>query len=184
MNDPIKIEKPLRMPVAAVGRKSVGAALLIIGGVFLVLNFLGVALWPLFILGPGLALLAPAALLQPGQRPRAAYLAVPGAVMVALSALLFVQLLTGYWQSWAYAWPLLPIAAMVGLQYARRYEEGERILRNSNRVIKVLVWIMVAFALLFELIFFGRLGNWLPLLLMAGGAWLIWRSRRTGEKYG
>jgi len=68
--------------------------------------------WPFFVIVPGLVLMG--ASLIPA-RPQGAALAVVGAVITAVGALLLYQSQSGHWESWAYAWSLLPAAAGAAL---------------------------------------------------------------------
>jgi FtsH-binding integral membrane protein len=118
--------------------------------------------------------------LRPGRRPGAGYLAVAGGALATIGMLLFVQNVTGYWRSWAYAWALIPVGAMIGLRYARRYVDTERSRQNSAQVVRVMLWVFTGFAGLFELILFRDLRMW-PLIVVAFGIWLIVRDRRNKE---
>lgn len=87
----------------------VGALILHEGGVNLFTS-VGARGWPLPILVPGLVLLA--ASLVPAS-PRGIGLATSGAVVSTVGAILLYQSNTGHWQSWSYAWALIPMFAGV-----------------------------------------------------------------------
>ncbi len=88
------------------GAAFLGAILIILGLIFLAgryLNFdIGQFAWPFYVIGPGLALL----LLGLTQR-NGSGLAIGGSVITMVGLLLFYQNVTDYWESWAYAWPLV-----------------------------------------------------------------------------
>lgn len=86
------------------------SAVVLIGVGILLLLDLG-TLWPLFILMPGLVFLGAAAA---GGRPASA-LAIPGMLITGTGALLFIQNLTNYWDSWSYAWTLYGVFLGSGL---------------------------------------------------------------------
>src|SRR5688572_19351282 len=65
--------------------------------------------WPLIIVGAGAVLLLMALLTRTPQ------LAIPGCIVGGIGCLLFVQNATGYWDSWAYAWALIPGFVGVGI---------------------------------------------------------------------
>lgn len=91
--------------------KRTAAAFGLIGLGFLLL--FGVSsLWPLFILLPGLGVLA---IYYYTDHPAAAALAIPGMLIAGTGALLLFQSLTGYWESWAYAWTLYGVFLGAGM---------------------------------------------------------------------
>src|SRR4051794_38091943 len=65
--------------------------------------------WPLIIVGVGVALLLGAVLTWTPS------LMIGATFMMGLGGLLFWQNATGTWASWAYAWTLLPVFAGVGI---------------------------------------------------------------------
>lgn len=166
MNEQIKqlYEENKQNPVAWV---LIGIGLMILIG----------GLWPLFILLPGLALIFAAT--QGGKSSTG--LIFPGAVIAGTGAILFVQNLTGHFESWAYAWTLYPV--FVGL--AMRYH-GERTgkrdeVDTGKTMVKNALMAFAGFALFFELLIFQSLSAWL--LLAAGAALLWWNGRISlGEK--
>lgn len=127
-------------------------------------------LWPLLILVPGLLLLLPAVKGGPGS---AAVFAIPGAMIAGTGALMFIQNLTGYWDSWAYAWTLY--GAFLGGAFMLM---GQKISDGLEKVGRVFVQVslvaFVALAILFEVVFgmsgIGPLG---ALLLIGLGIFLL-----------
>src|SRR5687767_10645766 len=61
--------------------------------------------WPLFVIIPGLALLGAAVLAVP---PHGRGFAIAGAIVTSVGALLWYQDAANHFESWAYAWTLLP----------------------------------------------------------------------------
>jgi hypothetical protein len=98
----------------------VGAVLVIIGIGAFALQGLGVEIgqaigdggWPLFVLLPGLILLGAAFAVTP---PRGVGFAIAGSIVTAVGFILWFQNATGLWETWAYAWALIPTAAGLGL---------------------------------------------------------------------
>lgn len=130
------------------------------------------ALWPIFVMGPGLFMLIPAMI---GSRTWAAAFSIPGMFLTGLGALFFVQAWTGYWNSWAYAWTLLP--AFVGAGFALM---GVRL--NEQTLVKVGDWFVygsliafAGFAILFEVIIgiSGGIGSLGALLLIGLGFMML-----------
>src|SRR5690348_13766190 len=85
-----------------------GIVLVGLGVLFLVQQALGFDIgrfgWPLFLILPGLAFLAAFALGPRG----AAGMAVPGYVLTTIGLILAIQNTFGLWETWAYAWALIP----------------------------------------------------------------------------
>ena len=88
------------------GAAILGVLLIVLGLIFLAgqyLNFdIGHFGWPFYVIGPGLALI----LLGLTQR-NGSGLAIGGSVITMVGLLLFYQNVADYWESWAYAWPLV-----------------------------------------------------------------------------
>ena len=98
------------------GAVVLGAILIVVGGVFLFTNVTGFALdaaWPLFIIVPGLVLLA-ASFAVGGEAGGG--LAIAGSIVTTVGLILAVQEATGLYATWAYAWALVaPGSVGVGL---------------------------------------------------------------------
>ncbi len=88
------------------GAAVLGALLIVLGLIFLAgqyLNFdIGQYGWPLYVIGPGVALV----ILGLTQR-NGSGLAIGGSVISMVGLLLLFQTVTDDWESWAYAWPLV-----------------------------------------------------------------------------
>ncbi len=157
-------------------RVVVAGALIAVGVLLLVLRAFGDfagSVWPIFVIVPGLVLLVMAANGGGG----ATLLAAAGGVVTGVGVILFVQDLTDYYQSWAYAWALLPLFAGAGMLLAagRQHDPAA-----AARAWGLIEWGGVAFvvmAVFFEgLIFHGFLiagGLIMPILLIAVGALLL-----------
>jgi len=65
--------------------------------------------WPLVVVAPGALLFLLALVIQ------VPALAVPGSIVAGIGVLLFWQNATGNWDSWAYAWTLIPGFIGIGL---------------------------------------------------------------------
>ena len=94
-----------------------GVILILLGALFLVFQLfpqLGQWIkwstgWPLIIVGVGLVFLVAAVL------SGASGLAIPGTIIGGVGGLMWWQNLTGNWNSWAYAWALIPGFVGVGI---------------------------------------------------------------------
>jgi drug/metabolite transporter (DMT)-like permease len=158
-----------------------GVLLVVLGLFFLVAQFVNVdwgsLAWPFFIIVPG-ALLLTAALMG---GKSAAGLAIPGSIVTTVGLILFVQNLTGRFESWAYAWGLILVSVGVG-QYLRGQWAGEEAMRRSGlRFAALGLLLFLLFGIFFELFIFNQsplLRNWWPLILIGIGAFLLLRQRR------
>ena len=182
-------QRPLTAPAVF------GLVMVVVGAVALAIqqvdiNFLpnlGSWGWPLFILVPGLVLLG-AAVIAP--RPGGVAFAVGGAVVTTVGGILLYQSQSGHWESWAYAWALLPTAA--GLAFL-----GYGLLVSDRRMRAVGAWlagvagsVFIAAAWFFEGIFAGEdrfvpAGNWWPIALIGlGAAFVLWALLRPNNAGG
>ncbi|MDJ1007194.1 MAG: hypothetical protein QNJ13_05155 [Paracoccaceae bacterium] len=137
-------------------RKLLGFILVGVGVVLLVAQFGGAArfLWPFFIIAPGAGLVAAALATEDATRG----LAVPGMVIGTIGTILFFQNLFDHYESWAYAWALIPFAVGAGMAIASGEapeapgDEGARHLMTWSLAV------FLALAFVFEVFIFGGSG--------------------------
>lgn len=162
------------------------AAILILAGAILLIGEifdvrLGADLWPLFILGPGIALLV---LAFRGEEANSG-LAVPGGVLTTLGLIFFYQTWTGHWESWAYAWALIPIGVAAALYAVGKRNSDETSLHTARRTARFFGIIFIVGAVFFELLIFDRggfSGYFLPIALVVVGGVMLWmQHNRTGS---
>ena len=124
--------------------------------------------WPLFIIGIG------AVLLVIGLLTRVPALAVPACIVGGIGGLLYYQNATGDWDSWAYAWALIPgfvgvgtiLAGLLGGRFRKPLREG-------GQLILISLVLFLAFGSFFGLIGLGPLGQYWPVLLIALGVLIL-----------
>jgi hypothetical protein len=139
----------------------VGIILIVVGVIFLVQPVLGVNLmhvaWPLFIIVPGLLMLAAAV----GGNRGASGMAVPGAIVTMTGAILFVQNAFDLWSTWAYAWALVaPTSVGLGLWLRGALTVNPRTERAGRRLVQIGLVLFLAFGAFFEVVLnWGRLAN-------------------------
>jgi hypothetical protein len=150
-----------------------GLLLIIIGGWFLAVQFVpsigdwfsSIFEWPVYIIGAGICFLFFALITaEPG-------LAVPGSIIGGIGGLLYYQNATGDWDSWSFAWSLIPGFVGIGVLLMALLGEGGK---SGFRSGLTLVFISLVLFLIFGS-FFGAnpLGKYWPILLIALGFWLL-----------
>lgn len=151
-----------------------GLLLILVGGVFLAAQiapglftwFQPELNWPLFVVGAGFVLLVIGLLAnEPG-------MAVPACIVGGVGGLLYWQNLTKRWETWSYAWALIPGFVGVGVilsgilsgQTAQSFREG-------GRAILVSLVLFVVFGTIMGGQFTGFV--WPSILIAAGVILLI-----------
>lgn len=151
----------------------IGLLLLVIGGWFLAVQFvpqLGswferVSDWPVYIIGAGICFLVLGLIIGvPG-------FAIPASVITGIGGILYYQNATTQWESWSYAWGLIPGFVGIGIILMSLFGEGGK---NGFRAGLTLIFISLVLFLIFGS-FFGAnpLGIYWPILLIALGIWLL-----------
>jgi hypothetical protein len=144
------------------GTAALGVLLIVIGLVFFFsqqLNIeLGDLVWPVYVIAPGVALLAFGLTQRNGSG-----LAVGGSIVTIVGLVLLYQNATEHWESWAYAWALVgPGGSGLGmLLYGTRFGDGG-MARAGFWQILIAVGLFVGGLLFFEGII-GISGRRLPL---------------------
>ena len=158
-----------------------GAALIVLGGLFLISQFLNVSiwrfLWPLFVLLPGIGMFAAVY----GGGKQTAGMAIPASIVSMVGLILLFQSITDHWESWAYAWVLIfPIAVGLGIYISGARAEDDDTMQRGKKMLRTGVIIFVLLAVFFETIFaaggslFGRI-FW-PVAIILLGVYLILRQ--------
>lgn len=121
--------------------------------------------WPLFVIGAGFFLLVIGLLAdEPG-------MAVPASIVGGIGGLLYWQNLTGRWETWSYAWSLIPGFVGVGVILSGILAgQTAQALRDGGRTILVSLVLFVVFGSLLG----GNLtGVVWPALLIGAGVILL-----------
>jgi hypothetical protein len=172
-----------------------GVVLVLLGLFFLFSQFvnmvfnirIGQYTWPLIILFPG-ALLYLFAFFTNEETGRA--LVIPGSIISAVGLLLFLQNVTGFWASWAYAWAFIfPTSVGLGQVVYGLLRNQDELVRKGWNLAKVGGVILLAGFTFFELLigisgfrFFGLRGFCFPAVLILGGLIFILLNLRSGRK--
>ncbi len=175
---------------------ALGLLLIVGGGILLAVQYLGWALpfdlgqvgWPLWIVGPGAAILV-IGLITPDEP--GAGLAIGGSIITTVGLVLGYQVATGHFASWAYIWALVaPGAVGVGMILWGLFHLRGRMVRTGLGTLGVgLVLFLVGFAFFEGVLHIGGergiapLGRQaLPTALIVAGVVLIltrlWPRRR------
>jgi len=162
-----------------------GLLFIVVGAIFLVAREVGWDLftsvegwgWPLFIIVPGLVLLAVA--LVPA-RPAGVGFGIAGAVVTTVGSILLYQSRTGEWESWAYAWALIPLAAGAALVLYGLYAHSPSMIRGGTWMSGIGAVLFVVGAWFFQGVFTGETRpqfaeSW-PMLVVAFGGLLVLRA--------
>jgi hypothetical protein len=156
-------QEPMTRPTRGSGAATVIGGLLIAAGLLFLLGELlnanlSEALWPLYVLAPGLALVVLGLTQRHGSG-----LTIAGSVVTMVGLLLLYQNATDHWQSWAYAWPLVaPGGSGLGmLLYGTRSGNGGMARAGFWQIVTGLA-LFVAGILFFEGVL-GISGNRFPL---------------------
>ena len=155
----------------------VAAGLLIgLGILFLAINLLGIdfgRVWPIIFIVIAIGFYLPAILL-PEARAALAALFIPGTIMLGLGLIFFYNTLTGDWESWAYAWSLIPAFVGLGMIFAARIGNW------GQALVTVGLWLALIggaifgiMAMLFGSQAFSAIG---PIVLIVLGVLMLFRS--------
>ena len=150
-----------------------GGIAILLGVLVIVGSFLPpgsrVVSWPLIVLGVG------AAFLLFGAGTSAVGLVIPGAIVLGIGCLLYVQNLTGWWDSWSFAWALIPGFTGLGLLLFDRLTGASEGLKTATKV-------LLAVSVVLFLVFAAAIGRhawaWIALgaALVAAGSVIVVRA--------
>jgi hypothetical protein len=154
---------------------ALGVILILAGLAFLSLRFIPglylseAALWPLIVMGSGLALFIIGVFVE------APDMAVPACIVAGVGGILYWQNLTGDWASWSYMWTLFPGFAGVGIIIAGLMAgRGSHAFWSGLNALATSLILFLIFGSFFGA--FVSLGTYWPLLLVAVGVILLLRS--------
>lgn len=176
----------------SLGRRSVtgpaviGVLLIAFGATVLILRDSGFNLfarlgaqdWPFLIIVPGVVLLAASLVPAP---PRGIGFATGGAIVTTVGTLLLYQARTGHWESWAYAWALIPLAAGVATLVYGAIIGRRAMVTTGLTMAGVGAALFLAGAWFFEGVFAGEsrpteIGSWWPIGVIVLGGVIVVRA--------
>ena len=166
-----------------------GLMLVALGVFFLLAQFLDFNVWgfawPFMIIIPGLLFFV--AMLAGG--PALGALAIPGSIITTIGLILLYQSTFDHFESWSYAWALIPTAVGIGIIIDGRRRADPTRVAGGGRMVRIgLTMFLIGFAF-FELLLniSGFFGGWAghsigPLLLIAAGIYLFFTQRVPGGR--
>ena len=134
--------------------------------------------WPFFIILPGVVLLGLSLVPAP---PRGIGFATAGAIVTTVGTLLLYQSRSGHWESWAYAWALIPLGTGVAMALYGLLARASGMVTSGLWMAAIATVLFVVGAWFFEGIFAGEdrfidAGNWWPVAAIAIGAVIVLAS--------
>jgi len=150
-----------------------GLVLVLLGALFLAVQWVpGLQLWvswPLIIIGIGVLLLIV------GLLTGVPAMAMPACIVGGIGGLLYWQNATGNWESWAYAWTLIPGFVGVGMVLSGLLGGDTRqTVRGGAWLILISLVLFAVFASFFGAL--GLVGSYWPVLLIVLGLLVLAQS--------
>jgi hypothetical protein len=150
-----------------------GLVLVLLGALFLAVQWVpGLQLWfswPLIIIGIGVLLLIV------GLLTGVPAMAIPACIVGGIGGLLYWQNATGNWESWAYAWALIPGFVGVGMVLSGLLGGDTRqTVRGGAWLILISLVLFAVFASFFGAL--GLVGSYWPVLLIGLGLLVLAQS--------
>jgi hypothetical protein len=143
--------------------------------------------WPFFVIVPGLVLLGAALVPAP---PKGLGFAIAGSVVTAIGCLLLYQSRADHWESWAYAWAVIPMAGGIGTVLYGALTRTPGVIGGGLWMAGISAIMLLVGAWFFEGIFAGEvrfieIANWWPVAAIVVGAAItlvaILRPRPRGD---
>lgn len=106
-------------------------------------------LWPLIIIGFGAMFFVVMVLTEKSF----AWLAIPGSIIVTNGLMLFLQNITGRWETWSYSWTVILMSVGIGIFIMGAWQGDESRRRSGLKVFKIGVILFIIFGSFFEILF-------------------------------
>jgi hypothetical protein len=162
---------------------AVGGTIVVVGALALAMTFgnvdpsqwLGGSGWTLFIIVPGVLLLAAGLLTNSTAAPG---LTIAGSIVSTIGLMMLAMDQTGRYDAWAYAWALIPAAAGIGLLLHGLRTQNRSLVSTGLRLGAGALAVLVVGGWFFETLFrTGEppvdLGDGWPIVVIAIGAFVI-----------
>lgn len=152
-----------------------GLILMAVGLLALLANWAGVefwtSFWPLIIIGFGAIFF----IIMLASPKSAAPLAIPGSIFVGIGTMMFIQNLTGHWESWAYGWTVILMSVGIGIYVMGHWAREEQQREAGKRVLGIGLVLFIVFGAFFEMLFNSLpfASVFFPIALIVLGGYLI-----------
>jgi cytochrome bd-type quinol oxidase subunit 2 len=160
------------------GSITFGILLILAGALFLAVELIPAfnewytqfANWPFWVVGPGLIFVFAAII------SGVSALAIPGAIISGIGGILYYQQVNNDWQSWAYAWALIPGFVGVGI-FIMHLLDGrvKKAFKEGGNLILTSAVMFLLFGSLMRSVFGQEpfFGQYWPVLIIIWGVWML-----------
>jgi hypothetical protein len=171
----------------------IGVVLIVIGilaffGRYIILPDMD-TLWPLIVVGVGVALFIPIILRDKSRGS----LAIPASILVTIGVIMYIMNRTDSWEAWSYCWALIMCAVGAGTWINGYVSENPDLQKRGLSVLRTGLILFIIFGVIMEFIFslsgeshWGGVLLWSVLLILVGGYLLVTRllqiRKPGGEK--
>ena len=109
------------------------------------------------------------------------WMAIPGSIVTTNGIMLFLQNLTGRWETWSYSWTIILISVGLGIFIMGAWEGNLSRKKAGRKVMEIGLIMFVIFGAFFEIIFsFGVSEGWrtfmFPIALLILGSYLVFKQ--------
>jgi len=109
------------------------------------------------------------------------WMAIPGSIVTTNGIMLFLQNLTGRWETWSYSWTIILISVGLGIFIMGTWEGNLSRKKAGRKVMEIGLIMFVIFGAFFEIIFsFGVSEGWrtfmFPIALLILGSYLVFKQ--------
>lgn len=131
--------------------------------------------WPFFVIVPGVVLLAASLVPAP---PKGIGFAIAGAIVTTVGALLLYQSGADQFESWAYAWALIPLAAGTAMALYGLLARERKMVTTGMTMAAIAAGLFLVGAWFFEGVFAGErrltdIDGWWPIGVMVLGGVIV-----------
>jgi len=159
----------------------IGGVLLIAFGILSLFSqlFQGFEFWPFIVIGVGAMFFVG---MVAGGRSTAA-LAIPGSIISVIGIMLFLQNVTGYWESWAYGWTVILMAVGLGIYIMGWWDDSPSQRASGLRVARIGAILFLIFGGFFETLFhsFAFSAYIFPIVLILFGVYILYLRFRPSK---
>ena len=129
--------------------------------------------WPFIIIGVGAMFFAG---MEAGGKSTAG-LAIPGSIISVIGLMLFLQNITGHWESWSYGWTVILMSVGLGIFIMGAWNGNAEQRESGMKVLRIGAVLFILFGAFFEMIFSSSvLADYIfPIALIGLGLYLVFK---------